>query len=401
MVRPSTVAHRDALEGDTYRWPLAAFAIATAVCGVVLTGSLRVLGPADGLDEHPLYRYPGDWLLGARANWDGFWYTQIAIDGYSYHGSGTDFTPPAFFPGYPMLMRAVMLVTRDAALAGIVISVAAGAVATCFLHRWAADRYGRRVARTTVIVLLLYPYSLYLYGVVYADALFLASAVTAFVALEKGYPFVAGLLGIVACATRLVGVAVAIGLILRLLEMRGVFERGAVGERRVHLDRLRPRDAGLLLPGLGTIGYCAYLWATFGNPLLFQESGKAWGQGEGLRTLFKGRTVEMLTTGLPYLRLEMALQLALLVGALLLTRAVWRRFGWAYGCYVLLVLGIPLVTVGNLFGAGRYVLPAFPCFVVVGAALADRPQLSLRLATVAAALLVVFATFFSRGLWVS
>lgn len=389
------------LERRWYLWPLKVFAIVAGIMAIWFPLAVRLLGVAQAT-KGTVVSFTGDSILGQRANWDGFWYTTIATIGYFYDPnlSPDILTSPAFFPGYPMLMRAVTLIVRDPSLAGILVSLVAGAVGTCFLYRWAHERLGPTRARITVFVLVLYPYSMYLYGIVYADALFFACAVIAFVALDEGHPIVAGVVGALACSTRLVGLAVAVGLVLRLIELRGVLP--ARGEpRRLHLDRLRRADAALLLPPLGLVGFSVYLNVTFGDPLLFQTSAQAWGQGDGVRTLLKAETWTMLTSELTYLRVELALQLVLLLFALSLTRHVLRRFGWAYAGYVLLILGIPLVTVGNLFGAGRYVLAAFPCFAAFGDIVGDHPARARPLAMVGGALLFANITMFARGMWVS
>lgn len=383
-------------------WPLKAYGVVAGIVAVWFALALRLLGQAQAT-RGTITPYTGDWLLGQRANWDGFWYTTIAEIGYFYDDSLSPEiqTSPAFFPGFPMTIRLVNVAVRDPALSGILVSVLAGALGTCLLYRWTRVRLGERTARLTVLALLLYPYTMYFYGIVYSDALFFACAVLAFVALDEDHPIVAGIAGALACSTRLVGVAIALGLVLRLLELRGVLPARGERPRRLRLGRLRPADAGLLLPPLGLAAYCGFLWATYGNPLLFQKAGQAWGQGNGLRTLLKADTIAMLRSELLYLRVELLFQLCLLVAALALTRHVFRRFGWAYGTYTLMILGIPLLTVGNLFGAGRYVLPAFPCFAALADLLARRPAAARRLAIAGATVLFMCVTMFAQGMFVS
>ena len=53
----------------------------------------------------------------------------------------------------------------------------------------------------------------------YADSLFLLCAIGAFVLLERRWYLAAGLVGALATAGRPVGVAVAVGLVVRTLEM--------------------------------------------------------------------------------------------------------------------------------------------------------------------------------------
>src|SRR5690606_5507054 len=55
--------------------------------------------------------------------------------------------------------------------------------------------------------------------------------------------------------------------------------------------RVRLVDAGVLLAALGFLGYCAYLWARFGDPLLFSDVQRYWDQPSGLVTWAKGHLV--------------------------------------------------------------------------------------------------------------
>ena len=66
---------------------------------------------------------------------------------------------------------------------------------------------------------MLYPYAFYLYGTVYADALFVAASIGAFVLLERNRPWVAGGVGALATAGRPIGIAVLVGLTVRAVEL--------------------------------------------------------------------------------------------------------------------------------------------------------------------------------------
>jgi hypothetical protein len=396
-------------------WPLKAFAVAAGIAAVLFAVLTPLLGIGDDTVPFTVLGYAGDGIGGGRARWDAFWYSLIASDGYStttYDIHGTGYSSPAFFPGYPMAMRLILPVVRDPLLAGILVNLVAGAVGVCAFYRWVRDRRSAAIARVAVIALLVFPYTFYFYGVVYSEPLFFAAAVGAFVLLERDRVLLAGLAGALACGTRLVGIAVAIALVLRLLERRGVIAEGqrlgfslraAPGAEpwRARFGRLHPGDVGVLLPVTGLLAYVVYLGVTFGQPLLFQSSGAAWGQGEGLRTVAKVRTFDFFVESLPYLKIELVIQLALLIGALALAGPVARRFGRAYGWYVVLVLGIPLLTVGNLFGAGRYVIAAFPVFALVGERLRVRPAVARRLAVACVGFTTISIAFYTRGLWIS
>ena len=79
-----------------------------------------------------------------------------------------------------------------------------------------------RSAALFAAALLLFPYAWYLYGAVYADALFVLCAIGAFYLVEKDRPVLAGLVAAVATATRPVGIAMVIGLVAVLDLFSGV-----------------------------------------------------------------------------------------------------------------------------------------------------------------------------------
>ena len=67
------------------------------------------------------------------------------------------------------------------------VTLACGAAALVAFHRWCRDRLDPGPAATALLCLALYPYAYYLYGAVYGDALFLLSAVAAFLAFERDH----------------------------------------------------------------------------------------------------------------------------------------------------------------------------------------------------------------------
>ena len=134
-----------------------------------------------------------------------------------------------------------------------------------FMKPLAAEFGASRLAVTLgVAVMLLYPYSWFLYGVVYSDALFLAAILAASLAVESDRIVLAGLLTVIATADRPTGVSIAIGLTVLVAERRGVLrhdpETGPALVRRfrfpnrVDVSRLRRRDGAILLGFAGLAG---------------------------------------------------------------------------------------------------------------------------------------------------
>lgn len=348
----------------------------------------------------PATDFAGSWFWDGWVRYDAGWYLRIADDGYSYmpgHQSNV-----AFFPAYPLVMRGLGNVIANTALAGIVVTIVCGAGALVAFHRWCRDRLSPSAALTAVACLALYPYAYYLFGAVYGDALFLLCALLAFLAFERDHLLLAGVAGAVATGTRLVGVAVIIGLVVGVIERRGVVGPGPGRRPRFDLSRLRPRDAGVLVSVVGLAAFSAYLWRRFDDPLLFQTVQETWGQESGWRTWLKYDVYLWLRRDPDLFYTHgLLIQAALFALVVLTIPTVVRRFGWRYGAYLGALLVIPAVGSQDFQGMGRYLLGAFPAFAVLGSFLAHHPLVRRCLLPLSAAALVVFTGMFANGRYIS
>jgi hypothetical protein len=330
------------------------------------------------------------WLQGW-AQWDSGWYFAIATGGYGYI-PGRQSTI-AFFPTYPLVMRAVAVVVGNAYVAGVVVTLASGAVATRLFFGWLSARLTPAGAWAALGLMLLYPYAFFLYGAVYPTALFVMVILGAFVLLESDHPWLAGLVGALATAARPTGIILVVALAVRAFERR----RQAGGQ-------IAWRDAGVLISALGLAGFCFYQWRKFGDPFTFITVQSAWDQESGPRTWLKFRFLEDLSTlddrnilgSLSYLAHPV-----LTFGALALVPRVFRRFGYGYGIYALMAVLVPALATKNFFGMARYLLAAFPCFAVAGELLAERPKLARVVYPALAVALVGLTAAYSQGQYLS
>lgn len=353
----------------------------------------------------PGFAFAGDWFWGGWVRFDGGWYVGIAEAGYSYVEG--EQSAVAFFPGYPLMTRVVGRAIGNVALGGILVTVASGLGAILLHWRWCCRFLARREAVAALAAIVLYPYAWYLYGAVYGDALFLLAVLGSFLLFERDRPVLAGLVGIVATGTRLVGVALVVGLVVGVLERRGVLAgvgRWGLPQRidRTRLRGVRPADLGVLLSGVGLLAWCAWLWHRFGDPFLFSSVQEAWGQPSSPRTWFKVDLLATLLRGEDRLYAYGCLLQALLaLGTLLVAPAASRRFGRRYGAYLLVLVVLPAFGSQDFQGTGRYLLAAFPAFAVVGAHLAERPNRARVVLPASAALLVLGTAWFAHGLYLS
>jgi hypothetical protein len=414
-------------------YALGAFVLMTLLTTVIATITYQAVGPNPGHEYLDGPSWLDAWFQG-----DAGWYYLIAEHGYSYVPGAQ--STIAFFPSYPLLVRGAggLLGGDYSTAAGLVTLFCAAGVVMLFAD-WVRSRVAPRTAVFSVALLLLYPYSFFLYGSGYGDASFLLTVLGSFALLERRHYLLAGLVGAVATAGRPVGIAIVVGLVVRAVELlaqdRAVRRESAVLVGRttdtapsggapvdvVPVERdgpapfrelllavrfVRWREAALVLSVTGLVSWMVYLGVRFGDPLAFStvQGAPGWDQGGGPRTWFKvpfigafyfGRWHDVVLT-LP--------QALTCLAAVLLLRTVWRRFGWGYLAYTVVSLAIPILGTKDFMGFGRYVLDAYPVLAAAAVVLTDarRPRwLTPLVLTVLAVGLAVATVAYVNGVEVS
>jgi len=326
------------------------------------------------------------------AAWDSGWYFDIASRGYYFNADGQ--SSIAFFPLYPMLMRAVAWpfggTDRAIWMAGIVVSSAAFVLALLAVHRLTQQLFGdREVARRAVLYLALFPFSLF-FTRVYAESIFLLTSVLAVSRAYDGRWWRAGLWAALATLARPNGILIGLPLVLMAL--------GGRPEARV----LALRFVALLPVPFAMAGYCAYVYTLSGDPLGWLSAQAQWGYSLGHRPWQQLVQLidQLLKYGLyDYFFVSPLAAYRLFHGAaaltfLALTPAIFKRLGAPMGAYVLVSLLIPLT--GNaLEGIGRYAAVLFPAFMVVGSFTSPRVHEAILVAS--ALFLALFVCLFATG----
>lgn len=372
---------------------------------------------------HP-YGGPGNAVASPLARWDSVWYLRIADGGYPAADSPT----VAFFPLYPLLARAVAELgggSRAALLAaGYAVSIAALLAALVLLYRLTALELGRRVAAPTLLLVCVFPASLF-FGAPYSESLFLLASVGALYAARTGHWAWAGLAGAAASGTRSAGVLLLLPLALIYLygprrdrppDARPARDGGWVAALRPAY-RLRPDAAWLAAAPAGLAAYVAYLGLAHGDPLAFASVQDFWGREfagplggtwqavvagfEGARQLASGAREPVYfdrAGGDPFRVAALNLMLlATLAFAVWGTVGVVRRLPLAYGAYVVAALALALsfpVAPQPLMSLPRFVAVLFPIFMWLALACEER-GITDRVALVFAIGLGLFVTQFA------
>src|SRR4051794_29068413 len=205
----------------------------------------------------------GNALVAPLARWDSVWYLAIANDGYPPGDPGR----AAFFPLYPLLVRAARAFVGSPIVAGVAVSLACFAVALVLLHRLTALELGPAAADETVWALALFPAAVF-FSAVYSEALYLMLSVGCLYAARTGRWAWAGTLGALGAATRSAGVLLVVPLAIMWLA-RGDLARA---RRRRHA-----RDAAwIALVPAGLAAFCAALALGGGDALAPFHAQDVW-----------------------------------------------------------------------------------------------------------------------------
>jgi hypothetical protein len=406
--RPSILATARRWKAAVVRRPALADAIVAfwltrpAVIAVGLLGTVT-LGLAAGApafaSRNPLGALP--------ARWDAQWYAGIAADGYQWRHSFDTQQNLAFFPAYPMLVRAAGAATgafrtgvpaerRLARLTwcGLAVSLASFFWAAWYFARLAREMLDPARARTAVLLLSAYPFAVF-FSAAYTESLFLLAALGTWFHFRQGDSARASAWGLLAGLARPNGCFLSIPLGLLAIGMRDAPGARAATPGGSTLVRL----AVAAMPGIGMLAFTAYLQHVTGIWFAWSKTHAAWG-----RVLGAGSTNGMFTGLGPEGLLAYAvdrpydlLNALGLVAALALIRPVWR-LSPAWAVFVIVSLAVPF-SAGGLLSIGRLTSTLFPMFLAWAAVLpvALAPAAVALLAMLQGLIAVLFYTW--RGVY--
>jgi hypothetical protein len=323
------------------------------------------------------------------------WDSQLFIDvaqfgyrGYAAHTPGRHLE--AFFPGEPIALRVVHVVTGDWVAAGLLISAIAGAVAMVALARLgeleSADLPG--CGSRAVLYLVLSPYAVFL-AAGYSEALFLALALPSWLAARRGRWLAAGLLAGGAGLVRIDGVFLGLALIVEWATRAGAGRRW--------------RDlAPLTAPFVVTAGYFGYLHHVTGDWLAWQHAQAA-GWGRHLTAPWTAfhtswSAARSPAQGLPYAWSFRAEVLAILLGVALTVILLVRR-RWGEAVFVGLQVAA-LATSSYYLSVARSTLLWFPLWLLLARWSLNRRWVHVAYLSVSPPLMIVGVIAFTTGHWV-
>jgi Mannosyltransferase (PIG-V) len=212
------------------------------------------------------------------ANWDGLWYRELANKGYPDHPSFLQ-TPLGFFPLYSIVIWAVGHsfawttmhgIVWAITIAGVVVSMVGGLIATVIVYRLAESWWNPQSARRAAALFCVFPGSV-VFSMVYSEGIMIPLIAGCLLALQRKQWLLAGILAGLSTAVEPAALAIVpVCVISAGLELR---RRGW---------RLRDARRALLAPVLSITGigtFALFLWAWTGTPLAtYQAQHHGWSE---------------------------------------------------------------------------------------------------------------------------
>lgn len=324
-------------------------------------------------------------LLGMLSRWDAESFLNIAENGYATEGKHRFLL--AFLPLYPLLTKLVSLIFGNYIVSAVIVSTIASIAAALFFRLLVRLDHPERMAQAAVFFLFIFPTSLFLH-IPYTEALFLALVVGSFWAARSNKWLVAGILGFLACFTRINGVVLVPALMFEAWEQYRV-------RREVH-----KRWAYLLIAPLGFIAYLGVNIYVAGTAFKFLDYQREnWfkymrfpyhGVLEKVNTFLEQPPENANLYGFQEL-LFIAIGLAFIILGWKHMRnsyRVWMVLNWLLFISTSFILSVP-----------RYTLTLFPMFILMALAARRRPVLGTLFTVWSLMYLGLFTARFVNGGW--
>jgi Gpi18-like mannosyltransferase len=287
--------------------------------------------------------------------WDTIWYTKIAEQGYSSNDLSV-----AFFPLFPLLIKIVSpLTANNFVAAGVIISSLAALVSFALLYKFTTALYGEATARRTVLYLAAFPTAFFLFAA-YTESLFLALTLGALLAANAQRWEFGAVLGGLAALTRPQGILLIVPLAVEFF----------LQYRRREVSLVRVLNLGIVL--VGALSYLIFLTVKFQDPWLWFKVQSWWHRaslpwesiGAAFTQIFHSTNFVDALISLP----------DEICAVLFLSFIVWSFFRLAptLTAYMAIIVLPPLFGLTTyspylpLASMSRYVLVAFPAFVLLG-----------------------------------
>lgn len=345
------------------------------------------------------------WLY-SWANFDGVHYLTIVIKGY--FGTGLI---QAFFPGYPLFVKGLTFFGLTALVASLLLANVLAFVFFVLWFWWLKIEYSAQVARQGLVILALFPTAFFM-GATYSESLFLVAVAASFIAARKQFWWLAGLMALVASATRVVGILLIPALVLEICQQRQAQIQSLKNFKlkALILEVLTKDWSALLWVGVGSLGllsYMFYLQQVFQDPLFFLHVQSEFGAGRQETLVMYPQVVwrylKILVTYQPHNWKYFSLIQEAVVGTLGLLGILFsfKKVRWSYWFFSLAIFIVPTLT-GTFSSMPRYLLPSISLWMMLAVYLnRAKPWVLSSYLVCSGVLLVINLVLFIQGYWVA
>ncbi len=314
--------------------------------------------------------------------WDALHFASIVEYGYGAAGFETNY---AFFPGFPLAMRAVMVTGASVTVAGLIVSFLAGLAAAVALGRLAKDVGAR--PELGVLAWVLAPMAVYL-AAPYSEALFCAFAFWAWVQVRKGAWVSAAILAMLASMVR----------------VNGLFLAAAVAVAFLTSPRRQWAKApAIILPFAGVLAIFAYYQSRTGTWMTwFEAQAAGWNRHltnpwEAVNTMWDWSwNYGVAAPWAVQYRFEIAYVVILIAFSVVLLAKRW----WGEAVFVVLT-AVSLGTSTVFQSVPRSTLVLFPIWMLIGLWMTRSRVVRVLYVSIAAPLMLVSVALFVNAYWIS
>ena len=324
-------------------------------------------------------------FLGIWNRWDASQYLKIAQNGYT--AVGDDRFLIVFFPLYPLFVAIGKFITGDYLVSGFLMTAVASIAAGLLLRRLTLLDHSEKTAQLAVVFLFIFPTSYFLH-IPYTESLFLTLVIGSFLASRHRSWAIAGILGGLACLTRINGLILLPALAFEVWQQYKT--DGKFDKRWLFL---------FFIP----VGFSLYLGLNYyiaGDPLMFLTYQREhwyryfrwpWaGVWETVKRIDNPKPVDAQMTGVQEV-------LFVLIGAVA-TIAGWRHLRNSYRVWMV-ANWLLFVSTSFVLSVPRYTLSLFPMFILMSLTARKYRIAGFAIVFWSVLYLALFITQFVRGMW--
>jgi Dolichyl-phosphate-mannose-protein mannosyltransferase len=296
-------------------------------------------------------------ILQVLTSWDGAWYYKIIRDWYptSIPVDVTYNMPEAraaFFPMYPMIVRAANVVLPGGdVFAGVFVNFVLGAVAVWLVGLLARELFGQNVGYRAMLLMAFFPGSVAL-SLTYSEATLITVAAACLLMLQRRQWLAAGVLAAIGSATRPNGVALIVACAVAALI--------AIKDDREWRSLIAP-----VLAPIGFVSFQLYLYARTDEWAWFRVQREAWDEGASFGFTAIKNTFEAFIHPLAS-PTDIITAVSVVATVALLVVLYKRRLPWPMMAFVFVVL-VLMVLPSTVTARPRFVYTAFPLFIAAAA----------------------------------